>query len=254
MLPDAVTLLKYLNSPRTLERLDLVLITDLYEDLDFGGPFLRGFHAQRATIRWVDVELRNCSIVVSSYVSLDNVIEPFSVIEIIQGRHPLPAGTKLWQKLNVHAVCSAALPLESVEKLSIRGEGQYKSGWTRDLIELFEVLFPTLTEIEAFGNRISSGIVEALTIIPTPATRSSGFNLPRSQLPNLRYLRLVDVDLEGHMEDAPVPFHRLLKHCVEIRRDAGPRPGAGRLNKLEIYNCESFDLDDECKSITLSRP
>ncbi|KAF9651665.1 hypothetical protein BDM02DRAFT_679645 [Thelephora ganbajun] len=150
MLPDAIKLLQYLNSPRTLERLDLVLITDVFGELDFGGPFLRGFHAQRATIRWVDVELKNSSIVVRSFNSLDNATEPFSVIEIVQGRSPQPPGTRLWQKLNIYAVCSAALPLESVEKLSVRGEGQYKAGWSRNVIKLFEVLSPTLREIEAF--------------------------------------------------------------------------------------------------------
>lgn len=251
MLPNAIKLLQYLNSPRTLERLDLVLTTDVIGELDFGGPFLRGFHAQRATIRWVDVELRYCSVVVRGFTSLDNTTEPFSNIEIFQGHHSQQvAGVMLWQKLNVHAVCSAALPLESVEKLSIRGKGQYKPGWSGDLIKLFEVLSHTLGEIEVFGDRISSGIMEALTLLPTSATRGSGANLPRSQLPNLRCLRLVDVDLEGYMEDAPVPLHRLLKHCVENRRDGGPRPGVGKLNKLEIYNRRSYD---GCKFITSLR-
>ena len=253
MLPDAIKLLQFLNSPRTLERLDLVLTADVFGDLDFGGPFLRGFHAQRATIRWVDVELKNCSIVVKSFTSLDNTTEPFSVIEIIQGHRSQPAGTKLWQKLNIHAVCSAALPLESIDKLSIRGEGQYKPGWSQDLIALFDVLSSTLREIEAFGNRISSGIVEALALLPSSATRNSGFNFQRSQLPNLRCLRLVNVDLEGHMEDGPVPLHHLLKHCIENRRDAGPRPGIKRLNKLEIYNRKSYDLDGECRFIMSSQ-
>jgi hypothetical protein len=249
-LPDATTLLQYLNSPRTLESLHLVLTTDPIGGLDFGGPFLRGFHAQRTTVRWVDVELKNSSVVVRSYSSIDNTTEPFSIIEINQGHRSIPTGTKLWNKLNIHAVCSAALPLESVEKLSIRGEGEYRPGWPRDLVSLFDVLSPTLGEIEAVGNRISSGIMEALTMLPPSATRSSGFNLPRSQLPNLRFLRLVDVDLEGYVEDAPVPFHRFLKHCIENRRDAGPRTGVGRLNKLEIHHCKSGDLDDGSKFIT----
>ena len=250
MLPDAVKLLQYLNSPRTLERLDLVLTTDAHGDLDLGGPFLRGFHAQRATVRWVDFELKNCSIVIRSSTSLDNAAEPFSVIEIIQGYRSLTAKMKLWQKLNIHAVCNAALPLESVEKLSIHGEGQYKPGWPRDLIKLFEVLSPTLGEIVGFGNHISSGIVEALTILPPSGTYSFGFNLPRSHLPNLKHLRLINVDLKGHIEDAPVPLHRLLKHWIEDRQDAGARSGIGRLKTLEIYGYKSDGWDDECKFTT----
>ena len=249
MLPDAIKLLQYLDSPRTLERLDLVLKTDVSGNLDFGGPFLRGFHSQRATIRRVDVELKSSSVVVRSFTSLDNTAEPFSVIKIIQGHLLQPPEKGLWQKLNIHAVCSTALPLESVEKLSIHGGGQYKSGWSQDLIKLFELLSPTLREVEAFGNRISSGILEALTILPTSATRSYGFSLSKSQLPDLRCLILVNVDLEGYMEDAPVPLHRLLRHCVENRLNAGPRPGVGRLNKLEVYNRKSYHLHDQCKSV-----
>ena len=153
----------YLDSPRTLERLDLVLITDVFGELDYGGPLLRGFHAQRTTVRWVDVELKNSSIVVRSFNSLNSAAEPFSVIETVQGRHPQPAGTRPWQKLNICAACSAALPPESVEKFSIRGEGQSKTGWSWDAMRLFKALSPTLREVEAFGDHLSIGVVEALT-------------------------------------------------------------------------------------------
>jgi hypothetical protein len=246
-LPDAIKLLRYLNSPRTLERLDLILITDVFGELDFGGPFLRVFHAQSTTIRRVDIELKNSSIVVRSFSSLGSAAEPFSTIEIVQGHRPQPPGTSLWQKLNIYAVCSSALPLESVEKLTIRGEGRFKAGWSRDAIRLFEVLSPTLGELEAFGVHASSGIVEALTVHSAWDTPSSGFAPARSQLPNLRYLKLVGVDLEGYMEGATVPFHRLLKHCMENRRDMDPRLGVRRLKRLEIYNCKSYDSNDRCK-------
>lgn len=249
-LPDAINLLRHLNPPRTLERLDLALITDSFGELDFGGPFLRGFHAQRTTVRRVDVELKNSSIVVRGFNSLDNTAEPFSVIEIVQGHRPQPAGTRLWQKLNIYAVCGAAFPLESVEKLSIRGEGQFRPGWPQDAIKLFEVLSPTLGEVEAFGRHISIGVVEALTAPPTRGAHGSWFSPARSQLPNLKYLRLVGVDLEDQMEDALIPFHRLLKHCIESRRDAKTRFGVRRLKRLEIDNRESYDLNDMCKFAT----
>ena len=249
MLQDAIKLLQYLNSPKTLERLDLVLTTDVFGELDLGGPFLRGFHDQRATIRRVDVELKSSSIVVRSFSSLDNTTKPFSVIEIVQGHRPQPAGTRIWQKLNIYAVCSATLPLKSVEKLSIQGEGQFKAGWSRDAIKLFEALSPTLGEIEVFGKHASCGIVEALTVLPTWDTRGPGFSSVRSQLPNLKYLRLVGVDLEGYMEDTVVPFHRFLKHCMENRRDAGLRFGVRRLKRLEISNCRPCDLSGNCKFI-----
>jgi len=183
--------------------------------------------------------------VVRSFDSLDNAIEPFSVIEIAQGHRPQPAGTRMWQKLNIYAVCSASLPLENVEKLSIRGEGQFRAGWSRDAMKLFEVLSPTLGEIETFGNHLSSGVVEALTAPPTWNARSLGSSPARSQLPNLGCLRLVGVDLEGHMEDAGVPFHRLLRYCMESRRDAVPRFGIRRLKKLEISSRESYGSDDK---------
>lgn len=248
MLLDGIKLLQYLNSPRTLERLNLVLITDVFGELDLGGSFLREFHAQRTTIPRVDVELKNSSIIVRSFNSLDDTIEPFSVIEIIQGHQPQHAGTILWQKLNIHAVCSAALPLETVEKLSIRGGGRFKPGWSWDAVRLFEVLSPTLGEIEALGDHVSSGVVEALALLPTWDAHSSGFSLAMPQLPNLKYLRLVGVDLEGRTEDAAVPFHRLLKHCIENRRDAGLTFGVGRLKRLEISSCKSCDWD-KCKFI-----
>ena len=253
ILLDAMKLLQYIDSPKTLERLNLVLTTNVFGELDFGGAFLRGFHAQRATVRWVDVELKNCSIVIRSFTSTDKIAEPFSIIEIVQGYHVQPAGTKLWQKLNIHAVCSATLPLESVEKLSIRGEGQYKPGWSQDVTKLFEVLSPTLGEIEVSGNYISSGILEALMTLPTPRTGRYGPSRARSQLPNLKYLRLVGVDLEGHMEDAPVPFHRLLKHCIEKRRDEKPGLGVRRLKRVEVHDSRSHDLGDGCKFPTLLR-
>ena len=208
-------LLGYFNSPRTLERLDLVLITDVFGELDFGGPLLRRFHAQRTTSRRVDVELKNSSIIVRSFNSLDSAAEPFSVIDTVQGRRPQPAGTRLWEKLNIYAVCSAALPLESVEKLSIRGEGQFKIGWSWNAVRLFAALSPTLGEVEAFGDHLSIGIVEALVVLLTFDAPSSGFSLTRPQLPNLKHLRLVGVDLEGHTEGAPVPLHSLLRHCME---------------------------------------
>ena len=244
LLPDAMKLLGYLNSPRTLERLDLALITHAFGDLDFGGPLLRGFHTQRTTIRRVDVELKNSSIVVRSFNSLDGAAEPFSVIEIVQGLGPRPAGARLWGKLNIYAVCSAALPLESVEKLSIRGEGQFKAGWSWDAVRLFAAVSPTLGEVEAFGNYLSIGIVEALTVLPTLDTRNSGFSLAKPQLPNLKHLRLVRVDLEGHAEDAPVPLHSLLRHCLEKLRDAGPRFGVRRLKRLEISDCKSYNSNN----------
>jgi len=85
------------------------VIANVIREIDFGEPFLQGFYAQRTTIRWVDVELKNSStVVVRSFNTLDSAAEPFSVIEIAQGRHTQPAGTRLWQKLNIHAVCSAA--------------------------------------------------------------------------------------------------------------------------------------------------
>jgi len=84
----------YLDSPRTLERLDLVLITDVFGELDYGGPLLRGFHAQRTTVRWVDVELKNSSIVVRSFNSLNSAAEPFSRAPPTTGRHKALAETQ----------------------------------------------------------------------------------------------------------------------------------------------------------------
>lgn len=72
MLPDAIEPLRYLNSPRTLEPLDLVLVTDVFGELNSGDSFLQGFHAERTTIRRVDVELKSSSIIVRSFSSLDS--------------------------------------------------------------------------------------------------------------------------------------------------------------------------------------
>jgi len=96
LLPDAIKLLRYLDSPMTLERLVLVLITDLFGELDFGGPLLRTFHARRTAIRRVDTELKDSSIVLRSFNSLGSTADSFSVVEIVQGHRPQPAGTRLW--------------------------------------------------------------------------------------------------------------------------------------------------------------
>jgi hypothetical protein len=90
-----------------------------------------------------------------------------------------------------------------------------------------------LGKIEAFEKHISDGTVETFTILPTLGARSAGFSPAGSQLLNLEYLRLVDVDIEGHMEDAPIPFPYLLRHWTENRRDAGSRFGARRLEERD---------------------
>jgi len=86
--------------------------------------------------------------------------------------------------------------------------------------------------------------VEALMLFPTRDTRDYGFSSSKSQLLNLNYLRLVGVDLEGpSIEEAPVPFHRLLGYWIHNCRNTVPGLGVGRL-KLEIHNSGSYDTDD----------
>ena len=43
---------------------------------------------------------------------------------------------------------------------------------------------------------------------------------------------LIAVGLEEHMEDAPVPFHRLLRHYIENRSETRPRFGVGKLKRF----------------------
>lgn len=50
------------------------------------------------------------------------------------------------------------------------------------------------------------------------------------------------------MED--ILLHNLLRHCIKNRRDVRPRFDVGRLKRLEIYDCRSYDLDDKRKFIT----
>jgi hypothetical protein len=54
------------------------------------------------------------------------------------------------------------------------------------------------------------------------------------------------VDLEGHLEGASVPLHRLLKRCIENRQGSGLKAS---MLKLEIYNSRWYDLDDNCRFI-----
>jgi len=49
--------------------------------------------------------------------------------------------------------------LENIEKLSVRGEGRFKTGWSRDAMKLFKVL--------SLHWERSSGIVEAFMALPT---------------------------------------------------------------------------------------
>jgi len=46
-----------------------------------------------------------------------------------------------------------------------------------------------------------------------------------------------------------VPFHRLLKHCIEKRRGAEPGLGARRLKKVEIHDSRSHDLGDDSRAV-----
>ena len=91
---------------------------------------------------------------------------------------------------------------------------------------------PYLRRGRGFGNYLSIGIVEALTVLPTLNTHSAGFSFAKPQLPNLKHLRLVRVDLETHTEYSLVPLHSFLRHCTEKRQDTGPRFGVRRLEKL----------------------